>query len=489
MQMRSLTEGTPWKSILSFTFPIFAGLLLQQLYNTVDSVVVGNYAGEASLAAVGACNVLTMAFLAIASGLSAGAGVLVAQLFGAGRKSEMRRQASTSLILLIGFGVICTFLGIGVSVPALQYLLNTPVQLIPAANTYFQIYCCGLIFQFGYNIVAAILRGVGNSRATLYFLLIASGVNVVLDLLFVCWMDLGVAGAALATNIAQAGCFAAAVVYMTRKYPVFRWTRRTLTFERHFAVQTLKTGFPMALQQLIVSFGFVLIQRAVNSYGQSMTASFSVAQKIETYMILPANALMTAQGTYTAQNIGAGRMDRVVKGAKQTIEMCEIASGGILIGVLVFAQPIVSIFGLGNQAAEYCTAHIQCIALCLPVFAAYFPVLGLFQGANDALYSTCVALTALAVRVASTYILQEIQQISYHMIWWNAIFGWGIGCIITWTHFRRAKWQHKSRKLEATQQEEMSSRELLSEKQPNVRSAVESVHHCDAAPVSGNSVS
>ena len=144
------------------------------------------------------------------------------------------------------------------------------------------------------------------------------------------------------------------------------------------------------LQQFIVSFGFVFIQRAVNSYGEAMTASFSVAQKIETYMTLPANALMTTQGTYTAQNIGAGRMDRVMTGAKHTVIISEIISICILTVVFIFAQPLVTAFGLGQEAIAYCTSHVRFVALCLIPFASYFPLLGLFQGANNAIYSTFV---------------------------------------------------------------------------------------------------
>ncbi len=198
------------------------------------------------------------------------------------------------------------------------------------ADTYFKIYALGLLFQFGYNIIAAILRGIGDSKATLYFLLIASVINIVLDIILVYNFQMGVVGAAVATDIAQGiSCVA---------------------------------GFPMALQQLIVSFGFVSIQRAVNNYGEAMTASFSVAQKIETYMTLPANALMTTQSTYTGQNIGAGRV------------------------IFVFAKPIVAAFGLGSSAAGYCVSHVRCVAICLIPFASYFPLLGLFQGANNALY-------------------------------------------------------------------------------------------------------
>ena len=354
MNNRTLTQGAPWKGILSFMIPVLLGLLLQQLYNTVDTIIVGNFAGEAPLAAVGACGVLTMAFLALANGFSAGACILIAQLFGAGKEEV---------------------------------------------------------------------------------------VNVVLDIIFVYNMNMGVVGAAVATDIAQAVSCIVGVIYMMKKYPLFRWKLNEFTFEWKLARQTLKTGFPMALQQFIVSFGFVFIQRAVNSYGEAMTASFSVAQKVETYMILPANALMTTQGTYTGQNIGAGRTDRVMIGAKQTALISEIISVCILTAVFIFAKPIVTAFGLGSEAVGYCTAHVRFAALCLPLFASYFPLLGLFQGADNALFSTFVATGALTVRVATTYLFQGIPGVGYHMIWWNTLFGWGLGSVITWTHFLREKWQ------------------------------------------------
>ena len=441
MNNKSLTQGAPWKGILSFMIPVLLGLLLQQLYNTVDTIIVGNFAGESPLAAVGACGVLTMAFLALANGFSAGACILIAQLFGADKKDDMRRQASSSLLVMLAMGVLATAVGIIISRFTLEHILATPESLIPMADTYFKIYAAGLIFQFGYNIVAAILRGIGDSKATLYFLMVASVVNVVLDIIFVYSMDMGVAGAAIATDIAQALSCVVGIIYMMKKYPMFRWKLNEFTFEWQLAKQTLKTGFPMALQQFIVSFGFVFIQRAVNSYGEAMTASFSVAQKVETYMMLPASALMTTQGTYTGQNIGANRLDRVMTGAKQTVLISEIISFCILTVVIIFAKPIVSAFGLGPEAVGYCTAHVRFVALCLPLYVSYFPLLGLFQGANNALFSTFVATGALTIRVASTYLFQGIPGVGYHMIWWNTLFGWGLGFVISWTHFLRGKWQ------------------------------------------------
>ncbi|MCM1498722.1 MAG: MATE family efflux transporter [Clostridium sp.] len=443
MKNKSLTEGSPWKGILSFMVPVLLGLLLQQLYNTVDTIIVGNFAGETPLAAVGACGVLTMAFLALANGFSAGACILIAQLFGADKTEDMRRQASSSLLVMLAMGVLATATGIVISRFALKYILATPDSLLPMADTYFKIYAAGLLFQFGYNIVAAILRGIGDSKATLYFLLVASVINVVLDIVFVYNMNMGVVGAAVATDIAQGISCIVGIIYMMKKYPLFRWKLNEFTFEWQLARQTLKAGFPMALQQFIVSFGFVFIQRAVNSYGEAMTASFSVAQKVETYMTLPANALMTTQGTYTGQNIGADRLDRVKTGAKHTVLISEIITVCILTVAFIFAKPIVTAFGLGTEAIGYCAAHVRFVALCLPLFASYFPLLGLFQGANNALFSTFVATGALTVRVATTYLFQGIPGVGYHMIWWNTLLGWGFSFIITWTHFLRGKWKHK----------------------------------------------
>ena len=443
MNTRTLTEGAPWKGLLSFMLPVLLGLLLQQLYNTVDTIIVGNFAGEAPLAAVGACGVLTMAFLALANGFSAGACILIAQLFGAGKVEDMRKQASSSLLVMLAMGVLATAAGILISRFALEYILATPDSLIPMADVYFKIYAAGLIFQFGYNIVSAILRGIGDSKATLYFLLVASVINVVLDIIFVYNMNMGVVGAAVATDIAQAISCVVGIIYMMKKYPMFRWKLNEFTFEWQLAGQTLKAGFPMALQQFIVSFGFVFIQRAVNSYGEAMTASFSVAGKVETYMTLPASALMTTQGTYTGQNIGAGRLDRVKAGAKQTVLISEIISVCILTVVFIFATPIVTAFGLGSEAASYCISHVRFVAVCMPVFASYFPLLGLFQGANNALFSTLVATGALTVRAATTYLLQGIPGAGYHMIWWNTLFGWGFGCVMAWTHFLRGKWNRR----------------------------------------------
>ncbi|MCM1468839.1 MAG: MATE family efflux transporter, partial [Bacteroides sp.] len=398
-----LLSGSIWKGILRFALPVFLGLLLQQLYNTADTIIVGNFESEDAMSAVGATAVLTMAFLAFANGFSAGAGVIAAQLFGAKKDEELRKNACTSIILMLGMGVVCTVIAVLINRLMLQYVLQTPADILDMAVVYFRVYALGLIFQFGYNIVAAILRGVGDSRATMYLLLVAAVINVGLDILFVAVFRLGAMGAALATDISQAGCCIVAVIYMVKRYPIFRWKFKELTFEWKLAKNTLKAGFPMALQQFIVSVGMVFLQRAVNGYGKFMTASYTVAMRIESYIQLPASSLQVTQATYTGQNLGADNMERVTKGTKQTFIMSEIIT--VVLSVLVFflAKQICTLFNLTIDATTYCTTHIRTVALLLPILAAYFPILGLFQGANNGFKATIVATSALLIRVITTY--------------------------------------------------------------------------------------
>ncbi len=440
---RFLLEGSPWKGILRFAIPVFLGLLLQQLYNTADTIIVGNFESEDAMSAVGATAVFTMAFLAFANGFSAGAGVIVAQLFGAKKDEELRKNACTSIILMLGMGIVCTIVAILISRIMLQHVLNTPVDILEMAVVYFRVYALGLIFQFGYNIVAAILRGVGDSRATMYFLLVAAVINVGLDILFVGVFHMGAMGAALATDISQAGCCLAAVIYMVKRYPIFRWKFKELTFQWKLAKNTLKIGFPMALQQFIVAIGLSCLQRAVNGYGKFMTASFTVAMRIEAYIQLPASSLQVTQATYTGQNLGANNMARVTKGAKQTFIMSEIITAVLAVAAFFLAKQICALFNLTDEATTYCITHIRTIAILLPILAAYFPILGLFQGANNGFKATIVATAALAIRILVTYTLCYLPFMGYRIIWWNTAFGWGLGCIITWTFYFVGGWKKK----------------------------------------------
>ena len=218
---KDMTRGTPWKLIVQFALPIMAGNLLQQLYNTADTIIVGNFNSQQALSAVGSCASLTALFTALAIGFSIGAGVLISQYFGANRLEDLRRYASSSIVLMLALGLLMSVLGFCSAELFLEKFLGTPQSLLPQATLYFKIYAVGLVFQFGYNIAAAILRALGDSRATLYFLLVSSVLNVVLDLLFVAGFHMGVAGAAIATVFSQLASCVVGFSYMRRRYELF----------------------------------------------------------------------------------------------------------------------------------------------------------------------------------------------------------------------------------------------------------------------------
>ena len=441
MYGKPMTAGAPWKHIVRFAFPILCGALLQQLYNTVDMVVVGNFSGENELAAIGNTGTTVFLFLAVAIGFSAGNGVVVAQHFGAKRDREVRETAASGIVLLLTMGLAATVVGIVFSHLIYVHFVSTPEKILDSTLRYFRIYCAGLVFQFGYNILSSILRAVGDSAATLYFLLTAAILNVLLDLLFVGVFGWGCAGAAVATDIAQAGSMLAAWLYMARKYPVFRFGLRDLRWKAALAAETLRVGFPIALQLVIVSLGLTLIQRAVNGFGELMTASFSVGHRVELYLHLPCNAIQATLATYTGQNIGAGRMDRVKLGARQGLTISILLTAAISIPVWIFAPRIVSLFGLSDTAAAYCCSHIRAIALINVILAAYVPLFGVFQGNRHTGIPTVVALCALGSRVIVTYLCKDSAFFGASIVWWNGAFGFCTGCLVAWIYFLSGRWK------------------------------------------------
>lgn len=439
-----MTEGTPWKHIVRFAMPVLAGSLLQQLYNTVDAIVVGNFSGEASLSAVGTTGSFAFLFLAIAIGFSAGNGVIVAQHYGAGDEVQVRENASTGILFLVALGVVFALLGLVVARPAFIHIVNVPDSYLDLTLRYFRIYAVGLVFQYGYNIFSSILRAVGDSAATLYFLLIASVMNVALDLLFVASFRWGVAGAAAATVIAQGASFAAAYIYMTRRYPIFRFKPVDYRWNRPLIRKTVSIGLPISLHMMIVSVGLTLIQRAVNGFGQAMTASFTVGNRIEQYLNLPFNAFQTTLATYTGQNIGAGKMDRVKTGTRQTILISLGMTVMISAMVWLLAGNIITLFGLSDQAAVYCLSHLRTVALVNIILSVYVPLFGVFQGANHSGFPAVVATFSLTTRVLVTYLFKDSPFFGYRIIWWNGLFGFGMGFIVCWIYYLSGRWQTRA---------------------------------------------
>ena len=454
-----MTEGTPWKHILLFSLPVLAGSLLQQLYNTVDTIIVGKYLGEDALSAVGTTGSFAFLFLALATGFSAGNGVVVAQHYGAKNEQKVRANASTGILFLMILGVISAVIAFLSARPAYTYILNVDKSILELTVGYFRWYALGLIFQFGYNIFSAILRAVGDSAATLYFLLISSVLNIGLDFLFVAVFKWGVAGAAIATGISQAVSFVAAYIYMSKKYPLFNFRLNEYKWDSKLVWATVKVGFPISLQLIVVSCGLSLIQRAVNDFGKVMTASFTVGQRIEMYLNLPCNAFQTTLATYTGQNIGAVKMERIKTGVRQTLTISLIMTVMISAVIWIFAGNIITLFNLSEQSSEYCLSHLRAIALINIVLSMYIPIFGVFQGSNHSFLPMIVAAAALGMRVFVTYLFRYSGFLGHTIIWWNGIFGFGMGFLITWSCYLSGVWK-KNTAISA--HNEQTNQEVLS---------------------------
>lgn len=440
---KDMTKGNELKLIFLFTLPIMAGNFLQQLYNTVDGVIVGRYVSETALAAVGTCTPLTILFLALAIGLSAGCSIMVAQYFGGQLVEDLRKSVSTALILVISLGAVLSVAGFFLARPLLTHVLRTPDSALEDAVAYFSVYCLGLLFQFTYNIIAAVLRAIGDSRATLFFLLVSSLINIVLDLLFVAVWNWSVTGAAVATVIAQAVSAAVSLIYMFRRHPILRFKRSEFVFDREKCSLALKLGIPTTIQQCIVSVGHIAVQRLVNSFGTSFMASYTAAMRLENYIMIPIFGFNTGLATYTGQNMGAKRLDRVVSGYKKTLLTALACCVCLIVIALLGARPLVGIFGLTGESLNLGVQYLTVVAPFLIIFTIYQITCGVLQGSGDVYYAMLCTITGLTTRVITSYSMAYLTPLSYRTLWWSIPVGWTFVLVLAQIRYWSGKWKTK----------------------------------------------
>lgn len=440
-----MTVGTEWKKILLFALPIMAGQFLQQLYNTVDGIVVGNFVSEAALGAVGACTSLAFLFLAFSNGFGMGCGVMISQLFGAGRMDDVRRAVATGLILLGGMGFIAMLAGYFGADWLVSHVLNLKQEaLAKTAVSYFSIYALGMVFQFLYNCVASILRAVGDSKATLYFLCVSAVMNLVLDILFVAGFHWGVAGAAVATVLSQIACVLVCFVYMFAKYPMFRFAKGEFRFDLRLGLLCLKLGAPMSLQQAIVSCGNVVMQRLVNHFGETTMAAFTCGLRIENYCMIPALGFNSAMSMFTGQNIGAGKLDRIERGWRSAVKLSLLVTLVIATALFAGAYPLSALFGVDGEAQLQAVDYIRFVSYMMLIFTVYLTTNGVVQGSGDALYASICSFSTLGVRVALAYTLVFFFDFDYHVLWRCIPVGWVFAAILALHYFLTGKWKNKS---------------------------------------------
>ncbi|MDO4276407.1 MAG: MATE family efflux transporter [Eubacteriales bacterium] len=361
-----MTYGKPMKIILNFTIPVFIGSVFQQFYNMMDAIIVGKFVGTKALAAVGATGTIMFLILGFLMGLTAGFTVLTAQKFGAGKMNEMRQSVGNAAVLSLIVSVAMTAVSM-VGMRALLHLMNTPEDIFKDAYSYIMIICGGIFAQVLYNLLASILRALGNSKIPLYFLILAALLNIVLDLLFIIVFKMGVAGAAWATVISQGVSGLLCFIYIAKAVPELRLRRDDWRFRKNLAVHQIGVGIPMGLQYSITAIGTMMVQSALNILGSYPVAAFTAGNKIENLFTQAFVALGTAMATYNAQNIGAGRLDRVREGfrASHIIGIIyAVAAGAVLLTAGKYLSYLFISDNIG-QIIPMVDTYVKCVAIFL----------------------------------------------------------------------------------------------------------------------------
>ena len=366
-----MTQGNIWKLLITFSIPLIIGNLLQQMYNTADSIIVGNFVGSNGLAAVGSGTALINLIIAFAQGAAVGAGVVVSQYIGADKKDKIKISVHTSICISIILGLILSLLGIFAS-PSLLIMMKTPKVVLKSSILYLQIYCGGLIFNVIYNMATGILNAAGNSKKPLVYLAIASFTNIILDLLFIKIFKLGVMGAAIATDISQAISCILAIGYLLKVKSDYKLYIKDLKINKETAVKIIKIGLPTAIQNMVISFSNVLVQSSVNAYGATAMAGYAAYLKIDGFNILPVLSISMAVTTFTGQNVGANRLDRVKKGMYSSLIMVLVYTVFIGAVLLIFSHQVLGLFTHSAQVIMYGQ-------LAMKYFCPYYFLLGILN--------------------------------------------------------------------------------------------------------------
>lgn len=347
-----MTEGSIFKSILFFSIPLIVGNLLQQMYNAVDSIIVGNFVGKNALAAVGSSTSLIYLLIAFSQGAAVGAGVVVSQYLGAKNNKKVQSSVHTALAISIILGILLTIGGIFLSRPLFIWM-KTPLEIQNEAIVYLQLYSIGMVFNVVYNMAAGIMNAAGNSKQSLRYLAIASVVNIVLDLVFIGYMKMGVAGAAIATNISQIVSCILAIVFLMKVPDSHKVEMRKLQLQKEDTVRIIKIGFTTGIQNMVISFSNMLVQSSVNSFGATAMAGFGAYMKIDGFNILPITSFSMAVTTFVGQNYGAKKYDRVKKGMYVTMLMGIIYT--LILGVILmmFNKSVIALFNQDTSVIEY----------------------------------------------------------------------------------------------------------------------------------------
>ncbi|GAB6167931.1 MATE family efflux transporter [Clostridium carnis] len=406
---KDMTTGNPVKLILTFSIPLLIGNIFQQFYSMVDTIIVGRYLGVDALAAVGSTGAMAFLVNGFVIGLTGGFAVLVAQRFGANDDEGVRRAVASSLVLSAIMTVVVTFISIISARPLLE-LMNTPSNIIDDSLSYIIVIYAGNVAIIFYNILSSILRALGDSKTPLYFLIVSSILNIILDIVFIVNFSMGVAGAAYATIISQSVSAILCVIYIIKRFPILKLKKKHWKIRKNYVQKQLRIGIPMALQFAITAAGAMILQGALNAFGSTVIAAYTAASKVEQLVMQPAVTFGVTMATYAGQNLGAGKIDRIKEGVKKCTMISITVSIVSSIVVILFGGAFTRLFMSGNDPSviEYSRQYLNTVSIFFIPLGLIFIYRNTLQGIGDSFIPMMAGVAELVARTAVAFILPSI---------------------------------------------------------------------------------
>ena len=437
-----MTHGSPTRLILRFSLPLLVGNIFQQLYNMVDSMVVGRFVGSSALTAVSTGFPIIYLLSSLFIGFSVGATIMIAQFIGAGDRAAVARTVDTIYSALLIAILPLTLLGVLVCGPLLT-LIRVPAEAYDQARVYCTVVLAGIIGSLGYNLNAGILQGLGDSKTPLLFLAVACGINVALDLLFVLAFHWDVFGVALATIIAQFSSWVFGICFINWKYPFVRIRFFQMKLDRPLLKQVLRLGVPSAVQECQFSLGILIMQALINGFGNSFAAGFGAANKIDTFAFMPIQSFSTATTTYVGQNIGAERLDRVQKGARRALALGTLVCIAITAVVVPLRRPLLMLFNTEPEVVAAGEAYLLRVLTTMFILAMMFIFNAVLRGAGaTAIPMVSSILSLWVVRVPAAWLLAA--RFGAEALYWAYPIGWTVGLAISAWAYLRGKWKGRA---------------------------------------------
>lgn len=450
-----MTVGSVGRNILRFAMPMLVGNMFQQLYTFVDQIIVGRFLGKEALASVGASFPVIFTLIALIIGIATGGTIVISQFFGAKDFGRVKRAIDTIFISMGIFAALMTTVGI-IYAEEIFRLINLPEELMPTATSYFTIYVSGLVVFFGYNGVAAVLRGLGDSMTPLYFLVLSTFLNIALDLLFIVKLGWGVEGAALATLIAQGTAFMVAVFYLNRTHELIKFNLKEFTFDWEIFKQSLRIGLPTGVQHAFVALGMMALMRIVNGFGTNAVAGYTAAGRLDSLAVIPSMVFAQALSTFVGQNMGAGKIERIRKGLRRTLLMSSLVAVVITALIIVFKYPLMSLFTRDQAVIDIGGDYLTIVTSFYLLFTWMFIFGGVMRGAGDTLVPMFFTIFSLwLIRIPAAVFLSQESIAVFGLsikglgmgedgIWWSIPSGWGMGLLLSFIYYRTGRWKSKA---------------------------------------------